>query len=128
MSRGRYFWLACRAWIELVRYDMIHACTGGGRVQLPNTGLGAPGPVDSIVERAICDAVVLACCFYWKRVLCLQRSTCATRLLRAYGIRARLVIGYRPRPFFSHAWVEVDGRVVNDSPVYRQRLRILLTA
>ena len=128
MSRAGYFWLACRAWIELVRYDVIHASTGGGRVQLPKTGLGAPRTPESIVERAICDAVVLACCFYWKPVLCLQRSTCAVRLLRAYGIPARLVIGYRPRPFFSHAWVEVDGRVVNDSPVYQQRLRVLHTA
>jgi hypothetical protein len=35
------------------------------------------------------------------------------------------VIGYRPSPFFSHAWVEVDGRIVNDSPVYQERLFVL---
>ena len=127
MSGGRYFWLACRAWIELVRYDAMHAIARRRGVHLPKSVLGPPRPADSMMERAICDAVVLACCFYWKPVLCLQRSMCAARLLRAHGIAARLVIGYRPRPFFSHAWVEVDGRVVNDSPVYRQRLRILHT-
>jgi len=35
------------------------------------------------------------------------------------------VIGYRAAPFFSHAWVEVAGRVVNDSPIYQMRLQVL---
>jgi hypothetical protein len=68
---------------------------------------------------------LLATCLYWKRVLCLQRSVCATRLLRARSLPARLVIGYREAPFFSHAWVEIGSRVVNDSPAYRTRLRVL---
>jgi len=51
--------------------------------------------------------VSLAACFYWKPVRCLQRSVAAMRLLRKCGIDGRLVIGYRPSPFFSHAWVEV---------------------
>ena len=69
--------------------------------------------------------MLLATCLYWKPVLCLQRSVCAVRLLRSHGVAARLVIGYRPSPFFSHAWVEVDGRVVNSSPAYKTRLRVL---
>jgi len=35
------------------------------------------------------------------------------------------VIGYQTGPFFGHAWVEVDGRVVNDAEVYKQRLHVL---
>jgi hypothetical protein len=35
------------------------------------------------------------------------------------------VIGYRPSPFFSHAWVEIDGRLVNDLPGYAEQLRVL---
>jgi len=58
----------------------------------------------------------------------LQRSVCTVRMLRKYGIDARLVIGYRPSPFFSHAWVEVNGRVVYGSTAYQQRLQSLLTA
>ena len=128
MSRSGGLWLACRAWIELVRYDAMHVMSGRRGVRLPTSGPGPARPADSTQERAICEAIVLACCFYWKPVLCLQRSTCAVRLLRAYGIPARLVIGYRPRPSLFHAWVEVDGRVVNDSPAYQERLRILHTA
>lgn len=128
MSGTYRAWLVFRAWIELVRYDALHAIPWRRGIQLPHARVAAPGPPDSGLERAICDAVVLACCLYWKPVLCLQRSACGVRLLRAHGVPARLVIGYRPMPFFSHAWVEVEGRVVNDSPVYRQRLRILHTA
>ena len=79
------------------------------------------------MEQAVCHAVLLATCLHWKPVLCLQRSVCAVRLLRKYGIAAKLVIGYRPAPFFSHAWVEVNGRVVNSSPAYKRRLRVLCT-
>jgi len=79
------------------------------------------------LQSSICDAVTLAACFYWRPVLCLQRSFAAAVLLKKNGIDGRLVIGYRPAPFFSHAWVEVEGRVVNDSPGYKERLQILCT-
>jgi hypothetical protein len=88
----------------------------------------AEKPASRELEQAICDAVLLATCFYWKPVLCLQRSVCTVRLLRRHGIAARLVIGYRPSPFFSHAWVEVDGRVAYGSAAYQKRLRTLCVA
>ena len=62
---------------------------------------------------------------YWKRVLCLQRSVAAARVLRAYGVEADVVIGYRLGPFMAHAWVEVGGRIVNDSPVFQRQLQVL---
>jgi hypothetical protein len=119
-------WLVLRAMYELARYDVIHAVCGFGRIGTSlaqqATKLAAP---DDDCEAAVCEAVLLATCLYWKPVRCLQRSVCTTRLLRARGVSARLVIGYREAPFFSHAWVEVGSRVVNDSPAYRKRLRIL---
>jgi hypothetical protein len=68
--------------------------------------------------------MTLAICFYWKPVRCLQRSTAMARLLRQFRGPARVVIGYRPSPFFGHAWVEMDGRVIHDSPAY-QRLHVV---
>ena len=65
------------------------------------------------VER-ICSALDMACIWYCKEVLCLQRSAATTCLLRKYGVSAHLVIGAQQMPFKAHAWVEVDGRVVND--------------
>lgn len=66
-----------------------------------------------------------ACVWYVKRARCLQRSTVATWLLREHGIAAQMVIGCRPLPFESHAWVEVDDEVVNDRPQYRRAFQVL---
>lgn len=62
----------------------------------------------------LCRAVDLACIWYWRPVLCLQRSAAATCLLRRHGVAAYLVIGTQQVPFNAHAWVEVDGQVVTD--------------
>jgi hypothetical protein len=67
------------------------------------------------VER-LCSAVDLACIWYWKEALCLQRSAATSCLLKSHGIFAQMVIGAQQMPFKAHAWVEVDGRVVNDKP------------
>ena len=116
-------WLMCRALYEIARYEVIVSLRGSGRIlsQLKRQSIVAR-PTNQELEKAICDAVHLATCFYWKPVLCLQRAVCTVRLLRRHGIFARLVIGYRPSPFFSHAWVEVDGRVVYGSAAYQKRL------
>jgi hypothetical protein len=113
--------LMVRALYELVRYEMALSLRGSGRIleQLRRQSIATRAGDH---EQTICDAVLLATCFYFKPVLCLQRAVCTVRLLRRYGIMARLVIGYRPSPFFSHAWVEVDGRVVYGSPAYQKRL------
>ena len=65
---------------------------------------------------AICKAIDLACVLYIKPVLCLQRSAATALLLRRHGWRSEMVIGAQVIPFKSHAWVEVDGTVVNDKP------------
>src|ERR1700739_2561493 len=64
--------------------------------------------------QEICKAVDVACIWYWKQVLCLQRSAASVCLLRSCGVRAQLVIGAQPLPFKAHAWVEIEGGVVND--------------
>src|SRR5712664_3409508 len=65
------------------------------------------------VER-ICEAINLACSWYPKRALCLQRSAVTTCLLRSSGVPAEMVIGAQKLPFKAHAWVEVHGRAVNE--------------
>jgi len=122
-------WLMCRALYEIARYEVVVSLRGSGHIlsQLKRQSIAAR-PSNQELEKAICDAVLLATCFYWKPVLCLQRAVCTVRLLRRRGIFARLVIGYRPSPFFSHAWVEVDGRVVYGSAAYQKRLMPLHVA
>jgi hypothetical protein len=73
----------------------------------------------------LCHAVDLACVFYFKTVLCLQRSTVTTLLLRQCGHKAEMVIGAQMFPFKSHAWVEIDGAVVNDKPYMLDIYKVL---
>ena len=87
-------------------------------------------PIGSLVERPdvterICAAVDMACIWYWKEVLCLQRSAATACLLKRYGVPAQMMIGAQQTPFKAHAWVEVNGRVVNDKPYMRERYAVL---
>ena len=129
MNRARYAFLILRALFEMARYDVIVSSLGIGRILRQLRRQHVPvTPCSEDLQKGICDAVLLAGCFYWKPVLCLQRSVCTTILLRKYGIGAKVVIGYRPTPFFSHSWVEVNGHVAYGSAAYQQRLQILVTA
>lgn len=60
--------------------------------------------VDEIVRR-----VSLAAAFYPRRARCLEQSLALYLLLRRRGVAAELRLGAQPRPFYAHAWVEVDG-------------------
>jgi len=122
----RGFTLTARALWELILYDLTNARAGFGgvcdlafrRPKSRHRHFDSPQP--------ILDSVNLAACFYPKTILCMQRSVVTARLLSRYGFDCHLVIGYRPLPFFSHAWVEMEGRgVVDDSPGYAKQLRVL---
>jgi Transglutaminase-like superfamily len=129
MKKQRQAWLLLSAFLEILRYDAVVQSRGTGPIlsQLKRQSTVAK-PTTQELEQLICDAVLLATCFYWKPVLCLQRAACTVRLLRRHGIVARLVIGYRRFPFFSHAWVEVDGRVAYGSSAYQKLLTRLHVA
>lgn len=85
-----------------------------------STQLSTPDDV-----KRICAAVDVACVWYWKQTLCLQRSAATACLLRRYGTKAQMVIGSRLMPFQAHAWVEVEGRVVNDRPYVQETYAVL---
>ena len=128
MKQTSYVLLVIRAIWELVLYDLINTALGFQRIYryVERRRVSARPPRPG-TERCVCDAVSVAASLYWKRVYCLQRSVAVASLLRKEGVHCRLVIGYRSSPFLSHAWVEVDGRVVNDSPAYKERMHVLCT-
>jgi len=72
---------------------------------------------------ALLHAIDVACVFYPKQVLCLQRSAVTVLLLRRHGQKAELIIGAQTLPFRSHAWVENGGVVLNDKPYMREIYR-----
>ncbi len=67
----------------------------------------------------------LACVFYFKRVLCLQRSAATAILLRRHGWNSEMVTGAQLLPEEFHAWVEVEGIVVNDKPYMQEIYQVL---
>lgn len=79
----------------------------------------------SVSCAQVCHAIDLACVCYWKEVHCLQRSAATTCLLRRLGTTAHMVIASRRMPFQAHAWVEVEGRVVNDKPQVQENYAVL---
>jgi Transglutaminase-like superfamily len=106
--------LVWSALIRLIAFDLVtgrsfprlHRVVRNWKVRAVTAPLGT-------TER-VCDAVNHACIWYPKHVLCLQRSFVTTSLLRCRGVPARLVLGAQKTPFAAHAWVEVDGRAVNE--------------
>jgi hypothetical protein len=76
-------------------------------------------------DQELVHAMDLACVFYFKRVLCLQRSSATTILLRRHGRRAEMVTGAQISPFEFHAWTEIGNAVINDKPYMHEIYQVL---
>ena len=118
--------LFIRAYLLLIYFDFYLAKGSFAAFygKIGNRPLGDTTVSENAIQK-ICSAVDLACIWYWKEVLCLQRSAATTFLLKQNGISAQLFIGAQKIPFRAHAWVEVDGRVVNDKPYMREIYAVL---
>lgn len=118
--------LALRAFLRLIQFD-LYLVRGNFKAlhqkvrRYPIRKMQTP---TNSVEK-ICAAVDMACIWYWKQVLCLQRSAAATCLLKQHGVPAQMILGAQQIPFKAHAWVEVDGRVVNDKPYIQETYAVL---
>jgi len=88
------------------RFQTIYTAVRGWKVHSKTDG---PDIIDSV-----CTAVNYACVWYPKQALCLQRSFVTTYLLRRHSVAAQMVLGAQKLPFKAHAWVEVDGRAINE--------------
>jgi hypothetical protein len=111
------FALFMRAYLALIGADIHLSCRGFSAIHgaVKNCTVKR-SRAQTVTLEAVCRAVDVAGAFYFKEVLCLQRSAATTRLLRECGIPAEMVIGVQQWPFRAHAWVEVQGQIVNDKP------------
>lgn len=57
---------------------------------------------------------------------CLTTSVALQHFLAKKGISGVLVLGVKSRPFFAHAWIEVDGEIINDDINLRKLLSVIL--
>jgi hypothetical protein len=115
-----------RAYLRLIQFDIYLAGENFNALyekvrKYPIRNVATP----SDALKQICSAMDVACVWYWKEVLCLQRSAALACLLKHYGVPAQMMIGAQQMPFKAHAWVEVDGAVVNDKSYVREMFAVL---
>ncbi|MGA8104104.1 MAG: lasso peptide biosynthesis B2 protein [Candidatus Acidiferrales bacterium] len=118
--------LVSQAYLELAHFELylMRGNFAGLYARVRNYPTRQNPPRANAIDK-ICGAVGIACIWYWKTALCLQRSAATACLLRRNGVPAQLVIGVQQLPFKSHAWVEVDGQVVDDKPYIPQIYTVL---
>lgn len=110
------------AWFYLAAYDALALAGLRPDRMVPSLVRGTrPGRGSDAhtIALAVCASTEWACIWYPRRVMCLQRSTVALWLLRLRGIPAERVVGYRPVPLESHAWIELNGQVIGDWQQYQ---------
>ena len=118
--------LIFQCWLRLLYFEYLMCIRGFGSVVIAiRSHRTCSAHARHVDEIALCHAMDLACVFYFKRVLCLQRSAATVVLLRRYGCDAELVIGAQLLPFQSHAWVEIQNRIVNDKPYVHEMFQVL---
>jgi len=118
--------LVFEAYLKLIHFDLYLAWGNFAALyeKVREYPIATRTMAPDAVER-ICQAMDMACIWYWKEALCLQRSAATACLLKKYGVPAQMVIGAQHMPFKAHAWVEVDGRVVNDKPYTPEMYAVL---
>ena len=118
--------LLLRAYLKLIQFDLYLARGNFAALydKVRNYSIRRKAPAPDAVQR-ICYAVDMACIWYWKEALCLQRSAATACLLKQYGVPAQMVLGTQQMPFKAHAWVEVGGQVVNDKPYTPEMYAVL---
>ena len=70
--------------------------------------------------------VSLAAAFIPARILCLERSLVLYYELKRGGVPAAHRLGVRAYPFAAHAWVELDGSPVNETPDFLKDFKPIL--
>ena len=121
------FFLTLRVYVVLIVFDLYLATNRFPalyrKVRESHPPRGTTRPRLCVEE--VCHAVELACVWYPKQVLCLQRSAATAFLLKRFGAHAQMVIGAQRMPMRAHAWVEVDGRIVNDKSYIQETFTVM---
>ena len=107
--------LVLKAYLKLIQFDryLSRGSFSALYIKVRDYPISRDGASSDDVAR-LSSAMDSACIWYWKQVLCLQRSAATVCFLKQHGVPAQLVIGAQQTPFKAHAWVEVSGRVIGD--------------
>jgi len=76
--------------------------------------------------KNLANVVNKACLIYPFRTKCLEWAMTYVLLALKRGWKCNLEVGVQNYPFFAHAWVECDGKIVMDDQNLRKELAIIL--
>lgn len=115
------------AFIGLLAFDLLLKFRGFESLikKVENWPTARPRTIDRETCRRVRAMVDRAQMYYPKKAMCLQHSAVVTCLLRRRGVPAEMVLTAQEFPLKAHAWAEVEGEVVNDSPQVKTKYREL---
>jgi Transglutaminase-like superfamily len=120
-------YLVLKSYFLLVRVDITLRKHGFKRLYdaIRERPTGEVPERKRIPSGRLCYAIDVACVFYPKTVLCLQRSAAAVFLLRSFGWPLEFVTGCAIGTFENHAWAELAGQIVTDKPYMYEMYQVL---
>jgi hypothetical protein len=115
------------AFVGLLAFDLLLKLGGFQRLirKVERWPIAAPRTTDREICRRVRGMVDRAQMYYPKKAMCLQHSAVVTCLLRRRGVPAQMVLAAQDFPPKAHAWAEVAGEVVSDSPAVKTKYREL---
>jgi hypothetical protein len=119
--------LICQAWFSFFGVRVWLGLCGFNKTrQHLSTPLCPNKTIDPV---HLCDLIKIAAHYSPVRPNCLCRSLVGWKLLAENGIQADLVFGIRKdqQKLEAHAWLEMNGQVLNDSPNIIRNYERLLT-
>jgi len=114
---------SCLGFTALLAYEAFLRLRGFGRlcVLVERWPIAKRRRWTATRVQQICAGIERARLWYPKKIQCLQHSAVVTCLLRLQGAPALMVFAAMRKPFYAHAWCEVEGTVVNDEQSVRLR-------
>lgn len=100
-----------------LRLMVLHLCIRSGSFWLITrivTDYPASDSSDHASASTVANALSRVCRYYPTQVLCLQRSAVLTLCLRDCSFPASLVMGAMKYPLKAHAWVEINGELIDE--------------
>ena len=115
------------AFVGLLAFDLLLKIGGFQRLikKVESWPVAEPCTTDHELCRRVRGMVDRAQMYYPKKAMCLQHSAVVTCLLRRRGVPAEMVLAAQDFPPKAHAWAEVAGEVVSDSPGVKTKYREL---
>ena len=112
------------ALLAFAAYDTLMKVLGFHRISQILTRRLVKRTVNAVQTLQVCAAIERARIWYPKEIKCMQHSAAIAYLLARCGLNPRLAIAGRSMPFQSHAWVELDGIVINDTQRVQQFYKV----